>query len=225
MVVFLSILVLWVVSLCLHEYAHARVAYAGGDTSVVEKGYLTLNPMRYMHPMMSLVVPLIILMIGGIPLPGGAVYIETQRLRSKHWDAAVSAAGPAANLLLMALCGIPFLLGLHADPELAKTALFPTIGCFAFLMAFAALLNLLPLPGLDGFGIIAPYLSVEARRTAYEFSRYTIFLLIALLLFSPGFVTSLWSMAALLVETVGVPRAMWIDGWRAFRDASPTLFG
>jgi len=64
----------WIFSLCLHEFSHALVAYYGGDTTVKDKGYLTFNPLKYTHPFLSLILPLIILLMGGIGLPGGAVY-------------------------------------------------------------------------------------------------------------------------------------------------------
>lgn len=62
---FVFVFVLWIASLCLHEFAHAQGAFVGGDTSVEEKGYLTLNPLRYTDPMLSIVWPLIFLALGG----------------------------------------------------------------------------------------------------------------------------------------------------------------
>jgi Zn-dependent protease len=106
MITFLIILLGWVFSLCLHEFAHAFVAYQGGDYTVRDKGYLTFNPLKYTHPVYSLVLPLLILMMGGIGLPGGAVYIERGRLRTKGWMTAVSLAGPAANALLAVVLGL-----------------------------------------------------------------------------------------------------------------------
>ncbi|MEO0540050.1 MAG: site-2 protease family protein, partial [Cyanobacteria bacterium P01_A01_bin.105] len=88
----------WVVSVCLHEFGHAVVAYWGGDTSVKDKGYLTLNPLKYTNPGLSFVMPLMFLLLGGIPLPGAAVYINQRQLRSRTWKSAVSAAGPIATL-------------------------------------------------------------------------------------------------------------------------------
>ena len=61
----------WMISLCLHEFGHAIVAYFGGDTSVKDKGYLTLNPLNYTDPGLSLLLPMIFLVMGGIALPGG----------------------------------------------------------------------------------------------------------------------------------------------------------
>ena len=60
------------VSLCLHEFAHAYVAYRSGDHSVEAAGYLTLNPLRHAHPFLSIVLPILFIVQGGIGLPGGA---------------------------------------------------------------------------------------------------------------------------------------------------------
>ena len=100
MITFLVVLVGWVFSLCLHEFSHALVAYLGGDFTVREKGYLTFNPLKYTHPIYSLLLPILFLVMGGIGLPGGAVYIETWRLRSRKWESAVALAGPLSNLVL-----------------------------------------------------------------------------------------------------------------------------
>src|SRR5919202_1805567 len=101
----------WILSVCLHEFGHAVVAYWGGDTSVKYKGYLTLNPLKYTDAEMSLILPILFLLMGGIAFPGGAVYIDRSRLRSRLWESAVCAAGPFANLLLTLLLAIPFWLG------------------------------------------------------------------------------------------------------------------
>ena len=73
----------WAVSLCLHEFGHAYVAYRGGDLSVRDKGYLTLDIRRYTDVGLSFVLPVLILLIGGIPLPGGAVWINHGAIRSR----------------------------------------------------------------------------------------------------------------------------------------------
>src|SRR5512141_2416484 len=101
MEVFLLVTVAWVFSVCLHEFGHALTAYYGGDYTVKEKGYLTLNPVHYTHPVYSLVMPLVFMLLGGIGLPGGAVYINEHLLRSRGWRAAVSLAGPAMNVALL----------------------------------------------------------------------------------------------------------------------------
>src|SRR5512143_200528 len=103
---FLVVIIGWIFSLCLHEFSHALVAYYGGDYTVRDKGYLTFNPLKYTHPVYSIVLPLLFVLAGGIGLPGGAVYIERWRLRSRAWETAVSLAGPFANALLALILGI-----------------------------------------------------------------------------------------------------------------------
>ncbi len=56
----------WIFSLCLHEFSHALVAYYGGDYTVREKGYLTFNPLKYTHPLFSILLPMLFLVLGGI---------------------------------------------------------------------------------------------------------------------------------------------------------------
>ena len=69
---FVLVLVLWVFSVCLHEYGHAKVAQLGGDYTVEDKGYLSMNPIHYANPFVSFVIPMAFLLMGGIALPGGA---------------------------------------------------------------------------------------------------------------------------------------------------------
>ena len=78
------------ISLCLHEFGHAIVAYHCGDRTVRDKGYLTLDPLRYTDLQYSILFPLLIMALGGIGLPGGAVYINTHYLRRRDlWSAGV----------------------------------------------------------------------------------------------------------------------------------------
>ena len=98
--VFVFVLAGWIVSLCLHEFAHAYAAYRAGDRSVEAAGYLTLNPFKYAHPLLSIVLPLFFILIGGIGLPGGAVYLHPHLFRSKRAQALAAAVGPATNLVV-----------------------------------------------------------------------------------------------------------------------------
>ena len=97
----------WAVSLCLHEFGHAYVAYRAGDRSVRDKGYLTLDIRRYTDVGLSFVLPVVFLLLGGIPLPGGAVWIEHGRIRSRAMRTLVSLAGPRATWCSAAGCSRP----------------------------------------------------------------------------------------------------------------------
>ncbi len=152
----------WLISLCLHEFGHAVTAFWGGDESVENKGYLTLNPLKYTHPIISIVIPLVMLLMGGIAFPGGAVYINIQALRKPNYRSLVSAAGPLANLLCLFLLGLPFSnLPFYFFFSKAPVEFLSALGLLALLQMIALFINLLPIPGLDGFGILEPFLPRE----------------------------------------------------------------
>lgn len=160
----------WIVSLCLHEFSHALVAYLGGDRGVAASGYLTLDPLRYTNLLLSIVMPVIFLLLGGIGLPGGAVYINHSALRSKRWDSAVSAAGPAATVVCGLLVASPFMWPGHQGWITATNVdFFGALAFLGFIEAVAVILNLIPVPGLDGFGIIRPWLPYSAQAWAFQF--------------------------------------------------------
>ncbi|GGX11959.1 site-2 protease family protein [Streptomyces chryseus] len=176
--VFLFVTSAWVVSLCLHEYAHARTALHGGDISVGARGYLTLNPLKYTHPLLSIVLPVLFVVMGGIGLPGGAVYIERGRVRGRWRHSLISAAGPLTNVLFAVVCTAPFWL--NATDGVPDPFLY-ALGFLALLQVTAAILNFLPVPGLDGYGVIEPWLSYKVRRQVEPLAPFGLLLVFALL--------------------------------------------
>lgn len=176
--VFLFVTAAWIVSLCLHEYAHARTALHSGDISVGAKGYLTLNPLKYTHALLSIVLPVLFLIMGGIGLPGGAVFIEDHRIRGRWRHSLISAAGPLTNVLFAAVCTAPFWLGTMDDvPAGFRYAL----AFLALLQVSAAILNFLPVPGLDGYGVIEPWLPYGVKRQVEPFAPFGLLFVFALL--------------------------------------------
>ncbi|GGS25536.1 peptidase M50 [Actinokineospora fastidiosa] len=178
--VFLLVLGGWAVSLCLHEFGHAIVAFRGGDREVYFKGYLTLDPRRYTDPVLSLLLPLLLLAIGGIPLPGGAVWINHYALRSRAVESRVSLAGPFANLVLAILLAV--VVAVLQPPA----ALAAGLSFLALLQMAAFVLNMLPVPGLDGWGALEPYLSHDARRIGAKARPWAPLILFAVLIGIPG---------------------------------------
>ncbi|MGW1769032.1 site-2 protease family protein [Streptomyces sp. NPDC002073] len=179
--VFLFVTSAWVVSLCLHEYAHARTALHGGDISVGAKGYLTLNPLKYTHALLSIVLPVVFVIMGGIGLPGGAVFIERGRIQGRWKHSLISAAGPLTNVLFALVCTAPFWLdALDGVPFAFRFAL----GFLALLQITAAILNFLPVPGLDGYGVIEPWLSYKVRRQVEPYAQFGL-LAVFVVLFIP----------------------------------------
>ena len=205
-----ALMIGWIMTVVLHEFAHGIVAYWGGDYTIKERGGLTLNPLQYIDPLMSIILPIVFMLMGGVPLPGGATYVRRDLLRSRAWQSAVSAAGPAMNLLVFALLCIP----LQPRVGWVNYAVFPTewtppqlfVAGLAFAQIFSVALNLCPIPPLDGFGIIAPYLPPHIRqRLATPPWNTMLFFGFFMLLMAPGFVTPFMNLIEHIFAAAGVP--------------------
>jgi Zn-dependent protease len=212
LVTFLVVIVGWIFSLCLHEFSHALVAYLGGDTSVREKGYLTFNPLKYTHPIYSLLLPMIFLLMGGIGLPGGAVYIETWRLRSKRWESAVSLAGPTANLVL----GVLLSVVLHFAPVPAG-GIWPGLAYLALLQVMAAVLNLIPVPPFDGYRVLAPFLNRDLRYKIDQAGSFIMMAVFFILWYVPFVNNLLWKAVFWIAGVLQIPLQLAIQGYSLFQ--------
>ena len=176
--VFLFVLGGWVVSLCFHEFAHAYSAYRAGDRSVEAAGYLTLNPFKYAHPVLSIILPLFFIIQGGIGLPGGAVYLHPHTFRSKGARSAAAAAGPLTNVVFAA--ALIYLAKAHEDSA-DHLRFWTALAFLGLLQVTAAVLNLLPVPGLDGWAIIEPYLDPQTQHGADRIKPWGMIIVIVLL--------------------------------------------
>lgn len=206
----------WIFSLCLHEFGHAIVAYYGGDTTVKDKGYLTFNPLRYTHPLFSIVLPLVFLLMGGIGLPGGAVYIETWRLKNRTWQSLVSLAGPTANLIVLIILGI-VLRFVPWQAQDANNSIWPGLAFLALLQASALVLNLLPLPPFDGYGILEPFLDPDLRDRINSVRNF-IMLAVFIALWNVQLINDLfWTQVFMISYRLGVPLDLAFVGLDRFR--------
>ncbi len=200
----------WAVSLTLHEFGHAFVAYRGGDHSVADKGYLTMDIRHYTDPVLSLVLPLLLLAIGGIPLPGGAVWINRWALRSRGVSSAVSMAGPLSNLVLgvilvVVAAAVPMPVGLQIG-----------LAYLALVQVLAFVLNILPVPGLDGYGAIEPYLSPQAREFGAKARPWAPLVLFALIIGLPGVAAIFFDLSFFVFGLIGGDAGAAQAGYTAF---------
>ena len=202
----------WIFSLCLHEFSHAIVAYYGGDTTVREKGYLTFNPLKYTHPVFSIVLPLLFLLMGGIGLPGGAVYIERWRIRDRYWLSAMSLAGPAANLLFAIVLGII----LRISP-VTNSGIWPGVSFLLVLQISAVLFNLIPLPPFDGYNAIEPFLSSGIRMQMDRFRDVAIWIILLVFWFVPFIGSLFWGGVLSLSTLLGADWDIAMTGLQQFR--------
>lgn len=211
MQVFLLVTVGWVFSVCLHEFGHALVAFKGGDYTVREKGYLTLNPIHYTDPLYSLVMPLVFLFLGGIGLPGGAVYINDHLLRSKGWRTAVSLAGPAMNIALTWLLCVPFWLGIIDD------RFGPGLAFLIQLEISAVLFNLIPIPPLDGYRALSPWIPEAVNQRVLAQSNVLIWVLFLAMWYVQPLNHAFWTVVYTISGALGIDPEWARMGWYEFR--------
>lgn len=211
--IFLFVISGWLVSLCLHEYAHALCGYFFGDASVAARGYLTLNPLKYTHPVLSLLLPIFYLVIGGIGLPGGAVWIDHRHIVGRWRDTAISLAGPGVNVLFTLILVSPFALGVDTTSHLEFWA---GLAFLAFLQLTASILNLIPIPGVDGGNAVRPWLPYEWKRGFDFVAPWGLFLFIALL-FNPTLNRIFFDFVDNVGKAIGLPVYLYVTGWDLFR--------
>jgi Zn-dependent protease len=215
---FLFVISGWLVSLCLHEYAHAVAAFFSGDLTVAERGYLRLNPLKYTSPLLSIVLPVVVVILGGIGLPGGAVWIDHRYINGRLKDSLISAAGPLTNVILAVVAAAPFIFGLGPDIIESGTraflvtdhaAFWQALSVVEFLQITASVLNLMPVPGLDGGSILRPWLSPAYRRAWDTFAPFGFLLLFV----------ALWS------TDLGVYFSRLVTSIAEFLQINPSLIG
>ncbi len=179
-------------AITLHEAAHGWVANKCGDKTALMLGRVTLNPLKHIDIIGTVVLPLVLLFIGGFifgwakPVP-----VAWQNLKHPRRDMAlVALAGPAANLCMalawaiIAKCTVLYLGG-SQQPWLAATGQFlQAAASFGILINCVLLvLNLLPIPPLDGSRVISSLLPVKAAHVYEKIEAFGIWILLALLVF------------------------------------------
>lgn len=206
--VFVMVVFGWIVSLCLHEFGHAFTAWRAGDREVELRGYLTLNPLKYSHPVLSIVLPIIFIALGGIALPGGAVYLQSGSF-STRTQRMISGAGPAVN----AVCAVVLLIVVRLfGSATSHPAFWFGLSFLAYLQIIATVLNLIPVPGTDGYGILEPSLSYQTRRSLDQVKPWGFLLLFALLWGVPPLRDAFYQLVDALFDVSGVPWRWWRYG-------------
>ncbi len=215
--VFAFVMTGWILAVMVHEFSHAATAWLGGDHTVKAKGYLAFDPRRYGDVGTSLVMPLIFLLLGGVAFPGGAVYLRNDLMRGPLWRAAAAAAGPAATafILFILVTGLAFWSGWGVEGA-GPMALFDALAVLAFLQAMGLILNSLPIPGLDGFGVIRPFLPASLTPHLRKAEGLAMVGLFIVILMVPGASQALFHAAAGLCALLGLGLDPIGAGWAAF---------
>jgi len=173
-------------AITIHEAAHGWAAYKLGDPTAQIMGRITLNPAPHIDPIGTVLMPAILIIMGAPPFGWAKpVPVNPANLRNpKRDNMLISAAGPASNFLaaFMALIAILFLKALNPNTSLyirsflmgrsgIQGGFHPLEGLAVilfyavFLNVLLAVFNLIPIPPLDGSGIVEGFLSDEASRT------------------------------------------------------------
>ena len=171
-----------------HEVAHGWVARALGDPTASQLGRLSLNPIKHVDPVGTILLPGALKLMG-LPVFGWAkpVPVDFRRLRNPRRDMMlVAAAGPGMNLLMALLAAVALGLLLRPYvgvqmPEGAPGFIAANLSNFILINIFLALFNLLPIPPFDGSHIVEGLLPANAAR-AYARIRQGGFLLVILLI-------------------------------------------
>ncbi|MXP43042.1 site-2 protease family protein [Allopontixanthobacter sediminis] len=206
-----------IIAIVFHEVAHGWAALALGDPTAQERGRLTLNPLRHVDPVGTLLVPGFLALVGG-PIFGWAkpVPVMQRRLSNPRFGMmAVAAAGPGTNFVLAAVAAVAFGLAapLGAQISFGETGMSTIVGpagdvlplvtgLFYFLLinVFIGMFNLLPIPPFDGSHIVEgamPRRWVHHYEKLRPFGMLLFFGLIALTWFAPGL--------GVLENTIGPP--------------------
>jgi Zn-dependent protease len=186
---YVSLVVATLVAIIFHEISHGVVALWMGDRTARDAGRLSLNPIRHVHPVGTIILPGILILTAALGVGSGVVFgyakpvpIDSSKLNNpRHQLLAISLAGPLTNVVLALIGGLLLrVVGVVESIALLQIAL-PWVLVNVFIAAF----NLLPFPPLDGSEIMAWLLPGKARVAFRSAERFAMPVLLVLVLVFP----------------------------------------
>jgi len=201
---------IFVMSVVLHEVAHGYVAYLCGDPTAKLLGRLTLNPIRHIDPVRTLLMPALFIIMR-LPILGGAKPVPVNPYHFRHRvrdDRLVSGAGVFANLLIAWALAMLLHLLLRLGLITWDSPHAIVLGMGSIVNILLLVFNLLPIPPLDGSRLLRSFLPEPIRENFNRMDRYGIMILYAVILFVPGLGDVIYSVIAffwryVFLHTVG----------------------
>ena len=160
---------------------------------------------------------MLFLLLGGIGLPGGAVYIDLKAIPDHKKRSLVSAAGPLMTLGVALLLIIPFWFISGTETLNVHHNFWAALGLLAFLQVTALILNLLPIPGLDGFKIIEPFVPESAMKKIHEKGGLVILILMFLLFYDSPVNRGFWYLVGSIAHLAGLDINLVFTGYDLFK--------